>query len=158
MPSEQPFDALENGSSEAKGDSAVQLLLQQHRSLLLSLVVCRTAARAMNLLMIAFSIGDMMANRATYYVPTLVAIIVVAILIACIWESERHSLSSRLAALEKALGKRSQFQFDSSFTDYRFEISGSAYKFQLLRIEPSLWLLVVIAVTALRFLAHVGLK
>jgi hypothetical protein len=158
MPSEQPFDAVENGSSDAKGDAAVQLLLQQHRSLLLSLLVSRTMGRAMNLLMIAFSIGDMIVNRATYYVPTLAAILVVAILIARIWESERQSLSSRLAALERALGKRNQFQYDNAFTGYRFEVTGSAYKFHLVRIEPWLWLLIVIAVTALRFLYHAGVK
>jgi hypothetical protein len=158
MPSEQAFDAVESGSSETNGDAAVRLLLQQHRSLLLSLLVGRTIGRAMNLLMIAFSIGDMVVNRATYYVPTLAAILLVAILIACIWESERHSLSSRLAALERVLGKRNQFQFDNAFTGYRFEVTGNAYKFHLVRIEPWLWLLIVIAVTALRFLYHAGVK
>ncbi len=158
MPAEQPFDAIENSSSEGIGDSAVKVLLQQHRSLLWSLLVSRTTGRTMNMLMIALSIADMTVNRATYSIPALAAIIAVAIVIAFIWESERHALLLRLAALERVLGKTSQFKFDNAFIGYRFEVSGSAYKFRLLRMEPLLWLLVVMVVTALRLMPRAGFR
>jgi hypothetical protein len=131
-------------TSETKNTPMERLLLQQHQSLLLRAVVSQATHRAINTVIVAFTLINLMIGHAFPYAPLVP--VCVATLVACLWYFDQRLLSTRLIALEKALAKKGTTEFEEPdpYITYRFESSMSARRFWVLRFEPLLWLAVVI--------------
>lgn len=122
---------------------AEQLLLQQHRSLLVRIVASQAIHRAINTVIVALTFISMMSNAMLPYAS--VAFVYVASLVAYLWYSEQRLLATRLGAIERALAKKDKREFEDIYINYRFESSSSAARFPVLRFEPLLWLAVIAA-------------
>ena len=147
MPAENILKATEDSSSYTAVNT-VELLLQQHRSLLLRSTVSQVTYRVINMVLLLLAL----TSHYVLYLP--IALISIAALVSGIWTSERRFLSARISAVEKALGKRSPLQSEDAYVAYRFAASSMTEAFRLLRFEPALWLVAVSAISALRLIVR----
>jgi hypothetical protein len=143
---------IEDAPTGAKStaEPAIQLLLQQHQSVLSRSVSSQVTYRVINAAIIALILirptGD---GRAL--VP--VAILLVSAVVAKLWSSEQQVLAKRLHSLERTLGRTGSMTFDDSYVSYQFEASVANTRYSILRLEPLVWFLVILASSAMLFVS-----
>jgi hypothetical protein len=127
----------------------VELLLQQHRSLLLGAIISEASFRAINVVLLVLLI------TRHYLLSLPIEIILLAALTTLIWISEGRSISERVYAVEKALGRKSELEYEKAYVAYRFKASSPTGALQVRSFEAVLWFLALLGISVFRMIVHV---
>jgi len=137
--------------SNQERETAVEaFLLQQHQARLQRLVISRIFYRAVCLANVSFVV---LVNR--FSLIQTVASASVAFWIAVLWYYERQNIFLLLSSLEQSLAQRSGDDWEDFYIRWRYQTSKSTKLSDragliLVRLEPLLWLLLILALVSLR--------